>query len=304
MRKPKIMKIVVNTPAGNIGRSVVEQLLAAKETVVIISRNPAKVADLVARGALLVKGSIDDPAVLKRAFEGAKAVFWLTPFAPEQTDYVNWARKTGQMAAAAVKREGVKRVVLVSSVGAQHDSGVGPIGCLPVIEAAFRNAAPEVTSLRAGSFMENYLFDVGTIAKFGTIFGPHRADMKIPRVAARDIASKAVEAITASSSSGYRIVGVHGPEDLTPVRAAEIIGEGIGRPIRYVEVTVEQAKAGMLDAGLPGFMVDLLGDMYTGFREGRMASAEPRSAETTTRTTLLEFSRQVLKPAIDAASRE
>jgi hypothetical protein len=77
--------------------------------------------------------------------------------------------------------------------------------------------------------------------------------------------------------------------------------EGIGRPVKYVEVTIDQAKKGMLDAGLPPFMVDLLGDMYTGFREGRMDRAEPRSAETTTRTSLLEFSRQVLKPAVDAA---
>jgi hypothetical protein len=52
---------------------------------------------------------------------------------------------------------------------------------------------------------------------------------------------------------------------------------------------------------MPMPLVDLLRDMYTGLREGRMERAEPRSAETTTRTSLLEFSRQVLKPAVDAA---
>ena len=61
------MKIVINTPAGNVGRVVTDQLLQAKEEVVIISRHPEKVADLVARGASLVEGSIDDPLVLDRA---------------------------------------------------------------------------------------------------------------------------------------------------------------------------------------------------------------------------------------------
>jgi uncharacterized protein YbjT (DUF2867 family) len=296
------MKIVINTPAGNIGHNVVNALLAANENVSIISRHPKKVADLTDRGATLTEGSIDDPRVLTRAMKNADALFWLTPFAPDQPDYVNWARRTGQLAADVVKEQGVNRVVVISSVGAQHDSGVGPIACLPTIETAFKSASPNVLSLRAGSFMENFLASVGTIATMGTIFGPHPAEKMMPRVATQDIATKAVEALRNCSLSGFRIAGVHGPEDLSPNQSARIIGEGIGRPVKYVEVTVDQTKQGMLRAGLPEFMVDLLGDMYTGFLAGRMDRAEPRSAETTTPTTLLEFSRQVLKPAVDAAS--
>lgn len=295
------MKIVVNTPSGNIGRSVVNALLLANEEVVIISRHPNKVADLVERGAKLVEGSIDDSRVITEALKGVDALFWLTPFAFDQPDHINWARQIARTAANAVKSAHVNRVVLISSVGAQHDSGVGPIACLPVIEALFREAAPNVTSLRAGSFMENFLNNVGAIAHAGTIYGPHLAKKKIPIVATRDIAKKAVDALRDTSWSGFRIVGVHGPEDLDQVRAAEIISEGIGRPVKYVEVTVEQAKNGMIEAGLPSFMVELLGDMYTGFREGRMDRAEPRTAETTTETSLLEFSRLVLKPAVAAA---
>jgi uncharacterized protein YbjT (DUF2867 family) len=295
------MKIVVNTPAGNIGRSVVDQLLKADQSVVIISRHPNKVAELVARGAALIEGSIDDPSVLSRAFSGADALFWVTPFAPDQPDFLRWARKTGQQAAEAARSQGVKRAVVLSSVGAQHETGVGPIGCMPVIEAAFRASVPDVTSLRAASFMENYLQSVGTIAHTGSVFGSHPADRKIPLVAACDIARKASEALLDREWSGFRVVGVHGPEDLAPSRAAEIIAAGIGRPVAYVEVPVEQLKAGMLKSGMPQFMADLMAELYQGFRAGRVASAEPRSEETTTETSLFEFSRRVLKPAVEAA---
>jgi len=297
------MRIVVNTPAGNIGRVVTQQLLEAGEDVVIISRHPSKVMDLVGRGAHLVEGSIDDTNILDRALKGADAIFWLTPFAFDQPNYLDWARRTGRAAAETVKTHGIQRVVLISSVGAQHDSGVGPIACLPAIEKAFAEAAPNVTSLRAGSFMENFLSNAGMIAATGTIFAPHPAKKRFPMVATRDIAAKSVEALRDLGWGGFRIVGIHGPEDLDQSSAAQIIGEGIGRPVKYVEVTVDQAKLGMLEAGLPAYVVELLGDMYTGFREGRMERAEQRSPETTTPTTLLEFARQVLKPAVEAASR-
>jgi uncharacterized protein YbjT (DUF2867 family) len=152
--------------------------------------------------------------------------------------------------------------------------------------------------------MENFLSNVGMIAAIGTIFAPHPAARMFPMVATRDIAEKSVEALRDLQWKGFRIIGVHGPEDLDQTRAAQIISEGVGRPVKYVEVSVDQAKKGMLDAGLPPYIAELLGDMYTGFREGRMERAEPRSAETTTRTSLLEFSRNVLKPAIEAASKQ
>jgi Trk K+ transport system NAD-binding subunit len=41
------MKIVVNTPSGRTGRVVADRLLNAQENVVIISREPTEVEDLI-----------------------------------------------------------------------------------------------------------------------------------------------------------------------------------------------------------------------------------------------------------------
>jgi uncharacterized protein YbjT (DUF2867 family) len=73
-----IMKVVINTPAGNVGLVVTNQLLQAKEEAVIISRHPENVKHFVARGACLVEGSIDDPLVLDRALKGADILYWAT----------------------------------------------------------------------------------------------------------------------------------------------------------------------------------------------------------------------------------
>jgi uncharacterized protein YbjT (DUF2867 family) len=297
------MKIVINTPAGNIGRVVANQLLDAMHEVIVISRHPANCAQLVERGAHLVEGSIDVPAVLNSAFAGAQALFWVTPFAFDRPDYVNWALRLARTAADAARRHGLQRVVLISSVGAQHEHGVGPIVCCKPTETALAEAVPNVCSLRAASFMENFLAHVPTIAAQGAFYTPHPTDSPMPMVATRDIAAKAVQMLLDTSWSGMRIEGVHGPEDISHATAARIIGEAIGRPVRHVVVSPEDARQAMIGQGLPAFAADLLADMYQGCREGRMVPAEPRSPETTTPTTLRRFAAEVLCPAVQAAAK-
>ncbi|GHO90364.1 NmrA family transcriptional regulator [Reticulibacter mediterranei] len=301
------MRIVINTPSGNVGRLVTDQLLQTKEEVVIISRHPEKVANLVAHGASLMEGSIDDPSVLDRALNGADTLYWATPTIPHP-DYHNWSARAAQTAAEAVKRHEVKRVVVLSTWGAQHGPGAGPVGVHLAIETAFQAAAPHVTILRAAIFMEDFvtipsaLNHIGMIAAQGTIFGPFDPAKKVPIVAARDVGEKVVEALLDTRWSGFRITGIHGPEDLDFSSMARIIGEGIGRPVKYVQMPLDQVKQGLLDAGMPGSFVEYIMEMYTEQAAGRADPAEPRSTETTTRTSLLEFSREVIKPAVEVAS--
>jgi uncharacterized protein YbjT (DUF2867 family) len=295
------MRIVVNTPSGNIGRAVVDRLLDTQHEVVIISRHPQKVARAAAKGAKVVHGSIDDQAVVDRALEGADALFWLTPIAFEPADYMAWATSVGQSAASLAQRHSVRRAVVLSSIGAQHDSGVGPIGCNASIERAFERAVPDVTVLRPGSFMENLLQHVGSIAQSGAMYTRYPISMKLPWIATRDIAERATCALTAARSTGHRLIELQGPEDLDQLQVAALVSEGIGRRVTSIEVSDEQAKQGMVGAGMPGAFADLLLEMYAALASGRMQRTQPRSEVTSTPTTLLTFAREVLKPAIEAA---
>jgi uncharacterized protein YbjT (DUF2867 family) len=225
------------------------------------------------------------------------------PFAFDRPDYLNWALQLAKTASASAKRAGLKRVVLISSVGAQEEHGVGPIVCCKPTEDAFRDAVPDVCCLRAASFMENFLAHVPTIATQGTIYTPHPTDRAMPMVATRDIAAKAVQTLLDTSWSGFRIAGVHGPEDISHAAAAAVIADAIGRPVRHVEVSPQDARQAMIGQGLPAFVADLLAEMYQGCREGRMTPAEPRSTDTTTRTTLRQFAEEVLRPAVQAVAR-
>ncbi|NBD09447.1 MULTISPECIES: NmrA family NAD(P)-binding protein [Corallococcus] len=294
------MSIVINTPNGNIGRPLVQKLLKAGRKVTIIARDPGKVADLAKLGAAVVKGSIDEKATLDAALKGAEALFWLSP-PPARPDFFTWATDAARQAAAAVKAHGVQRVVVLSSVGAQNGAGTGPVSTLKPIEEAFQAAAPHVTSLRAGFFMENLLRDVHGLAKAGALYSVMSPERAFPMVAAADIASKAAEVLTDASWKGHRYVGVHGPKDLTYPEVARILTQVLGQPVKYVQVGLEDLRHGMTGAGLPGWMADTLTEMYGAIKEGRMDASEPRSLDTTTPTTLAEFAGAVLKPVVEQA---
>src|SRR5260370_42534511 len=96
------MSIVINTPTSNIGRALAARLLDAGEIVTVLSRDRKKVDDLAKRGARVVEGSFEEPALLAKALEGAGALFWLTP-PPAQPDYYAWATNCANQAATTAQ---------------------------------------------------------------------------------------------------------------------------------------------------------------------------------------------------------
>lgn len=295
------MTIVINTPNGNIGRRTAERLLDSGIPVRLLSRSPGKVTDLTSRGASLVIGSTDDGDTLAKAFDGAETVFWVTPPA-YRPDYQSWVRETTEKAAKIMASAKIERLVNISSVGAQAGSGTGPIAFLGEVERIFNESIPNVVHLRPGSFMENHLADVASIAQEGKLYSSLPKNAPMAKIATSDIGDVATTYLLGSRWTGQKVHELHGPRDLTPSDSAELIAEGIDKPIELVEVTVEQAKQGMLAAGLPEFVVSLYSEMFAAMREGRIVPEQPRSPETTTPTGLRRFATEVLKPAVDAVA--
>lgn len=296
------MSIVINTPNGNIGRALADQLQNTGESITVISRTADKVATLVERGARLVQGSIDDPATLDQALSGARALFWLTP-PVGRPDFKSWATAAGSAAAAAAAKHGVKTVVMVSSVGAHTGEGTGPVSILRTLENEFQAHVPNFVALRAGFFMENLLMNLAGIAS-GTIYMPIPADLPAPMVATRDIAMMAASYLLSEGWRGHHVVGVHGPKDLTQHQVAAELSRVLGTTVRYQQVPVDAAKQAMLGFGMPEFAVNIFGEMYQAIVDGRMRSAEPRTPQSTTPTTLREFIATVIKPALSQSKTE
>jgi uncharacterized protein YbjT (DUF2867 family) len=293
--------IAVTTPTGTIGRYVLRGLLHSDEVIRVIVRDPSRLIPSAASRVEIVEGSLDDTGVLQKAFAGAETLFWCVPqrntVADVREHYLHFTR----LACEAIRAEGVKRVVAVSSGGRGRARDAGPISALHAMEAMIEDTGVALRALRNGSFMENLLWQARPIKHQGVFFYPLGGDVKKPACAARDIAESAVRLLRERSWTGQGGVGVHGPEDLSFNDMASIMTEVLSKPVRFQEVPGPAYKASLTQHGASEAFAQSLVDMFAGVGQG-IYGAEPRTPGTTTPTTFRRWCQEVLGPAVAAAS--
>lgn len=243
MSKP----IFVVGGTGTVGSALVRDLVRRGCRVHALARSPGAAGALRAVGVEAVLGDLDNPANLRAELEGIERAFLLT--APrinqvaQQTAFLDAARDAG-----------VRHVVKLSVVGASADSPLRLGRDHRAIESHLEASGMTWTHLRAQSFMQNLLASAAVIANQGALYAP-AGDGQWPLVDARDVAAVAAAVLT-GDGHGHQALEITGPEAITHHQMAEALGAAIGRPVRYVDVPPETARAGMLAAGLPDWLVD------------------------------------------------
>jgi len=234
---------------GNITSRAARALLAQGRRVRVIGRSAASLAPLAGLGAEPAIGDARDAHFLTQAFEGAAGVYAMIPPNYGAPDMPGLQAEIGTAIAAALGRSGVRRVVNLSSVGADLPAGTGPITGLHDQEQRL-DALPglDVLHLRPGYFMENHLHAVGAIAALGVYPSLERSDVAVPMVATQDIAAVVARELLEPQARG--VLHLHAPRHYSFQQAAAILGQAIGRPdLLHVQATLEQASAAMQQAG-------------------------------------------------------
>jgi len=291
------MRIVVSTPTGNVGRAAVDRLLKSDAEVVVIHREPAKLGHLEDRGVYVRQGSLDNEEALIRATGGADALLWVTPSVPTVVNLRASQNQFGVAAAAAINANEIPRVVNISSIGAQHDVGTGPIAGLHDVEEMLDATGAAVCHLRAAYFFENYLPQVQVIRAMGAIMLPIAGDISVPMIGAGDVGTTAADRLLDDGWSESQVVGLHGPETLTFEEAAETISGAVGRTFGHSQVDEMQARMGLSMLGLSRSVIDAMLEMYHAIETGHLVAAEDEPVETTA-TTMAEWAARTMAPPL------
>jgi len=268
---------------------------------VLLARHPEKLQDFAKEGATIREGSLLDENFLLEATKDVDALFWLTPPDYQSSNFRANQDQLGEAAARAIRENKISRVVDLSSVGAQHDSGTGPADGLHDVEEILAKAAKNITHLRAAYFFENYLMQLEGI-KQGQIYLPVSNQVRMPMISTADVAQAAADRILDTNWSGRTVVEVEGPQAMTFNEAAEQIGKGLGRHVKHVEVADDQAKESMKQMGLSDHVTDTMLELYHGIGTGRVNFEGQNNVHVNTNTTLADFAKQVIKPALEAAA--
>jgi uncharacterized protein YbjT (DUF2867 family) len=300
LEKEEAMKIAVTTPTGHVGSAVVDLLLefGGDIRVILLGRRPEKLRAFIQRGAEMAIGAQDDADYLTRATRGVDALFWATPPGYGSDDVRAFQNRLGKAAATAIRANKIPRVVNLSSIGADLDSGVGPINGLHDVETLLDEVATHITHLQPGFFFENLLWQIDSIRNFGTISLPLLGQHRYPMIATRDIGRVAAARLASQGWTGRTVSELHGPADLSFDEVAAILSRILGRTITFVTCDREQARQAMIQNAVSENAADLMLEMYEAVDTGTLRAIEPRSARTTTPTTLSEFARDVMLPLV------
>jgi len=291
--------IVITGATGNTGRVAAAALLSKGEKVRVVGRDPKKLGSLVQNGAEAFVGNVEDAASMTKAFEGAKAVYLVFPQSHTVEDLRAYQDRIADSYVAAVAASRVPYVVTLSSIGAQHPEGTGPIVGLHFLEEKLnRISGLNALHLRPAQFMENLLMNIPPLRSMGTLPGGAKGDISAPWIATKDIGAYAAPRLAACDFKGITTQELLGPRDLTMNEIATVIGNAIGKPkLGYMQVPFLMLGPAMSSMGIPKKSVDLLIEMMKAGNNGLLNPQEARSAANTTPTTIESFVAEVFVPA-------
>jgi uncharacterized protein YbjT (DUF2867 family) len=171
---------------------------------------------------------------------------------------------------------GVRRIVKLSSIGADEPTDAQIIQAHRAIERHILRSGVAWTHLRPHWFMDNELGQAASIADDGVFFAPDV--LRIAPIDTRDVAAAAARVLTEDGHE-RRTYLLTGPETISYADMADAYTRVLGRDVRWHEVTLAEARASMAADGLPEELATGFTDIMARYREGGTTALVSQDAE-------------------------
>ena len=228
--------VLVTGATGRVGRLVVDELLRAGATVRALTRRPENAA--LPAGVEIVAGDFTVPDSLDSALDGAVAVFFVWTAAPATAPAV-----VARLATHPSPQP--RRVVYLSSPHqTPHPFFQQPNpmrGLHAEIERLLVATSLGVTVIRPGMFASNARHWWAPQIRDGDVVRWPYAAAETAPVDERDIAAVAARALLDGQHAGGDYV-LTGPESLSQAAQVRAIGDAIGRPLRFEELSPDEFR--------------------------------------------------------------
>ncbi len=294
--------IAITGATGKTGEKLARLLLDKNVKIRAVGRSLEKLSALRDKGAEVAVGDQADSSFLTKAFAGCESVYLLIPPKMDSPDVRKYYNIMGDAAIEAVRKNGVEKVVFLSSLGAELDAGTGPVVGLHDVEAKLEKLnETTIAFLRAGYFMENTLMNASLIKTQGINGNSTPPDAPIAMVASHDIAKKAAELLTDASLKGHVIVDLFS-ERISYKEATKQIGEAIGIPgLTYVQFPDTEAIKAMTSMGVSANLAQAFVELSAALGKGRIMPTQIDPLKPNGETKFKTFAKEVFEPVYKKA---
>ncbi|WP_332877449.1 NmrA family NAD(P)-binding protein [Massilia sp. S19_KUP03_FR1] len=278
---------VVFGVTGRTGAAAADALLRAGHPVRVVVRDPAKGRPWAERGAEVAVADLTDLASMTKALSQIQGAYVVSPQHYNREDLFERADLIADTTARAAVAAEVPRLVALSSVGADRDSGTGWIRMNRMFEQHLGETGVSTIFLRAAYFMENWMPMVGQAMRSGTLptflAPPQRP---LPMVATVDVGRTAA-ALLQEKRTGTCIVTLAGPKDYAPDDVAAIISATRQKPVDVVVLPETKWSDALADAHFSSAALAGFADMTRGLNCSHIdIKSDPTAVEWAGTTTL------------------
>ncbi|HET6605773.1 MAG TPA: NmrA family NAD(P)-binding protein [Rhodopila sp.] len=253
---------------GKVGGATARHLLTQGKKVRALVRDRAKAASWTDPGVELVDGDWNDAAAIERALKGVEGAFVMLPAVWAPSPDYREAKSVIANYAEALTKAAPPRVVALSSMGANRTSGLGMITALSLLEQGFRDLTSSIAFVRAGGFLENFLYGL-QLARGGTLpvyYNP--TNRKSTMVATNDIGAEVATLLTGPAWSGQRVVELGSMVSADEV--AEQLGEVLNLGVKAFAVPRAGWPAAFEQFGIPKGHTGPAEEMFVAVNAGWM----------------------------------
>nr|WP_294948216.1 NmrA family NAD(P)-binding protein [uncultured Mucilaginibacter sp.] len=288
------MNIILGA-SGQVGGAIAAALLKNKQQVKAVVRDEEKGGKLKAQGAAIALADATDRPSLIKATEGGSTLFVLTPESPGTVDILGEAEQILANYRTAAEVAGIKRIVGLSSMGAQHKEGTGTLKVSYLLEHAFDGLNIDTTFVRPAYYFSNWLPGLKEAQETSILHTFFPVDMALPMISPMDVA-KVIADIIADTKDTAKINEVEGPEYYTSADVAAAGSKIMGKTIKAEQIPHaqwEQAlqKMGMKPDGIKNF-IEMTDAVIAGKAKPEHGVTAPLKGETTLQQYIAEAVKQ------------
>lgn len=255
--------IAIAGASGQLGRLVIQDLLdqgyQAGE-IVALGRNLAKMQDLSDLGIITRLGDYDHPDTLEAALIGVDRLLLISA-----TDIGQRARQHLAILAAAQKT-GVKHIIYTSLLKTNTSPLVFATEHLET-ENTLAESGLDITILRNGWYLENYLGVLETAKNMKSVFGAAQQG-KISAASRRDYAAAAAKILVHPTDHIGKTYELSGDQAFNMAELTEILADVMGTDLTYVNLGQTEYAQALIKAGLPESLALALADADEGAAKG------------------------------------
>lgn len=250
------MKIAMLGSLGNINRYVIPELINQGHDVTVVTSSDKRVSLIEELGAIPAVGTMADVDFLTETFTGKEVVYLMISGTGAGLDLNQEMQNQGKIFREAITKAGVKKVVQLSSIGAEAGSEAGSLHAYKYLETELKKmSGVDIAFVRPVGFYNNLYSNLDSIKKEQAIYSNVPADVQQKYVAPNDIAAVVLPLILDTPKGVTVRFAVS--DTFSMKEFIHELAEVANLPdLHSVEITDEQLKQGMLANHVPEAIVE------------------------------------------------